>query len=246
MTYRERLCWLTAEIRGRTSPLLVANIADEDLPLLEVTAGLLRCCLEATEGVEALLTAGRYEAVFPIERAAWEIWSEFRFLIGRESRKRDAVKVEVNAILEVIETLPKIDKGAAPDDLLQRNEELLRLREGAYPELVAEVRGQRKKKQFHWSGQRRTDVFAATETDRLVYSLLSWEAHPVMGILRDVKTQRTDGGIELRFASPASEAPDLRERPAWSVTGYLWYLWVQFAKLWHIPSFELPDAVASA
>jgi hypothetical protein len=79
MNHRERLHWLIAELRTRTHPLTVENVPPEDMGLLEVTAGLLRCCIEAAEAADTLLTTGRYEGLFPIERAAWEIWNEFEF-----------------------------------------------------------------------------------------------------------------------------------------------------------------------
>lgn len=66
-----------------------------------------------------------------------------------------------------------------------------------------------------------------------------------MGVHRNVEVSVEGGEATVRFTKDAADPTDFMERSAWAVTGYIWHLWNGFARLWQLPNFELPDALAA-
>jgi hypothetical protein len=77
----------------------------ELVPLVEATGAFVRGCWEAARGVLVLAMAGEYGGIGAAERQAWEMWNEVEFLLLSADPPRNGVKVQVNALIDVIELL---------------------------------------------------------------------------------------------------------------------------------------------
>jgi hypothetical protein len=100
--------------------------------------------------------------------------------------------------------------------------------EASHPDVVDEVRQQRKKKRHHWSGQSRTSIVGRTDAARSVYKMLSWEAHPDIGPIRDVSTDDRDG-VSYLDLTVSADVDALVERAASSTSECLLRAWNAFA-----------------
>ena len=139
--------WLTSEIRRRLEEATVTSITDDNAKLLAVSTGLLRCCVAHVDGLSSVLREFNFDSGFVLQRAIWEYWREFVFLIRRETAAEDAVRFETNCVMDVLETVRSsdgqhVERAAAAEEWLNT----LRMR---YPTIVGEVTTQRKKRRGH-------------------------------------------------------------------------------------------------
>lgn len=200
------------------------GLRPEFVPLVEATGAFVRGCWEAARGVLVLATAGEYGGIAAAERQAWEMWNELEYLLRSSDPPRNGVKVQVNALIEVIAHLTDVDVAA---EMLEKNTTGLAKFEAGYPDVVAEVKAQRKRWK-HWSGQSRTSIVAPTGSARSVYKMLSWETHPDIGPIRDVSTEQRDGVTYLDL-TVSVDIDALLERSASSTSECLLRAWNAFA-----------------
>jgi hypothetical protein len=244
MNYRDRMKWLTTEIRKRIGAAEVVTTSTRNAELLKVTAGLFRCCLEQVEALSATLAAEKFEGSFVIQRAIWEYWKEFEFLVARDSRDDDAIRFEVNTVLDVLETLRALPE--PDDDALPDTERWLARLEDRYADIVVEMRRRREKRRGHWSGKGRSKIFGPPGAPSIAYRALSWQTHPELAVFREVNVEVHNEHTILRVVPETIDRTEVAERAAYTATGMLWYFWCEFAQLWQMEPFSLPDARASA
>ena len=212
-------------VTARLNVVQLRGLRPELIPLVEVSAALVRGCLDNSRGVLTLAEAGEYGGSASAERSAWEAWYELKYLLLTPDPPRDAARVQVNALLQVIELLEKRSEWAA---MLEKNQNALAIFETTHPDVVAEVRTQRKKDRRHWSGRSRTTVVAPTEPAKDAYKALSWETHPDVASIRDVSAVLRDGIGYLNFRLEDNDAAV--ERSASSASECLLRAWNAFAQ----------------
>jgi hypothetical protein len=102
------------------------------------------------------------------------------------------------------------------------------------------MRAVRKKgKNLHWSGTSRTNAYASDDANKLVYKLLSWEAHPIAIGLRDVEIDASASSATVSF-KPTENAEALGERIAWAVGHSLLFVWNDYAAVWGFEAMPSP------
>lgn len=232
--HRERLATIVGQVRDRLAGLHVFLPEDDGLPLLEVTSALLRGCLDAADAVLRLSEHG-YQGLHAVERAAWEHWKELEFLLARQTRFRDARKVQINATIEVLDFLR--GRADTPPGMIERTQDTLAGQEREWPAEVAEVRDQRKRRKFHWSGESRSSVVAPAGSASDVYRLLSWESHPDVASIRDVTATRNGDEGDVTFHEP-EDLQVMIDRSTWSTRKCLTRAWNVFASAWGLDQID--------
>jgi len=222
---RRRLAYVVEEVSQRLLVVPLRGLRPEHVPLVEASGAFVRGCWEAARGVLALARVGEYGGIAAAERQAWEMWSELDYLLLGPDPPRNGVKVQVNAFIDVIELLTKLD---VPAEVRENNTAGLARFESSHPEVVAEVRLQRKS-QKHWSGKSRTSIVGPTDATRSVYKVLSWETHPDIGPIRDISTEERDGVTYLDLTVRA-DVDAVVERSASSTSECLLRAWNAFAQ----------------
>lgn len=229
MYHQTRLATVIAAVEERLARVRVSPMSDNLIPLLEVTAAVVRGCLDAARGVLALAKAPEWGGIVAAERSAWEMWNELKFLLRAEDPPNEAVKVQVNALIDVIGLLETVT--TAPEGMLDRNRDGLAQFERKYPALVEKVCKQRKDRKMHWSGRSRTAVVGPDAASKAVYKMLSWDTHPDIVSIRDIAATIRDGVGTLDFGE-SRDVPELVERPCSSASESLLRSWNLFAEFW--------------
>jgi hypothetical protein len=140
---RRRLRYVVAEVSRRVRTVPLHGLKPELVPLVEATGAFVRGCWEAARGVLVLAMAGEYGGIGAAERQAWEMWNEVEFLLLSADPPRNGVKVQVNALIDVIELLTAL---SYPAEMFEKNTAGLAKFEASHPDVVDEVRQQRKKR----------------------------------------------------------------------------------------------------
>jgi hypothetical protein len=194
---------------------------------VEVCGALVRGCLEGARAVLLLANANEFGGIAAVERSVWEMWSEMDYLLSSADPARNARKIQINALIEVIELLTE---RSAPQAMIDNNKNGLAKFEAAYPDIVKEVRGQRKKKRYHWTGGSRSKVIGSSSSAATsVYKMLSWETHPDVVSIRDIEAITDGNGGYLEFnATP--DATAFVERSASATSECLLRAWNAFAQ----------------
>jgi hypothetical protein len=222
---RRRLSYIVAEVSKRLKVIPLHGLTPELVPLVEASGAFVRGCWEAARGVLVLAAASEYGGIVAAERQAWEMWNELEYLLLSADPPRNGLKVQVNALIEVVELLTVLN---VSPELLARNNGSLAELATAHPDVVAEVRQQRKKGRHHWSGQSRTLVVGKTDASRAVYKMLSWEAHPDIGPIRDISTEDRDG-VSYLVLTDLDDVDTAVERSASNASECLLSAWNAFA-----------------
>lgn len=222
---RRRLSYVVAEVSKRLKVIPLHGLTPGLEPLVEASGAFVRGCWEAAKGVLILAVANEYSGIVAVERQAWEMWSDLEFLLLSADPPRNGLKVQINALIELVELLSVL---GIPNEMLAENKQVLTKFELSHPDVVAEVKAQRKRNRHHWSGQSRTSIVGKTEASRAVYKMLSWEAHPDMGPIRDISTEVRDGVSYLLLNEPEDIGPHV-ERSASSTSECLLRAWNAFA-----------------
>jgi|GEM_PF-3666127 len=235
---QRRLAIVVEEVSRRLADVRVPGMTANLVPLLEVTGAFVQGCLDAGRGVLAMSRAKEHGGIVAAERSAWEMWNELDYLLRRPDPPMEAVKVQVNAILEITSWMKEQEHVSS--DVLNRNEEGLSRFQRDYPEIVRAVSEQRKKGRFHWSGKSRSKIVGPTAKAADVYKLLSWETHPDILSIRDVEATFVQRDGVLTLNSPQNSLViTLTERSASSTSECLLRAWNAFAQFWMLEVLEL-------
>ncbi len=237
MNNLERLTFVIEGVGQRMVLVSLDEMNEDGCALLEVAGAYLRGCFEAACGVATLAAFSEYGGLFAAERAAWEMGQELEYLLRCDKPAEGAIKAKVNATLELLEYVEEGDEGTG---LKAANELALAAYEARYPLLVAEVRKQRLDRRFHWSGERsRSAVVASPGSKKRLYGMLSWEAHPVMCVIRDVEAVPREGKTVLKFVEADNPKRGM-ERAAWATGEYLHRAWNDFAAAFGQEPIDFP------
>lgn len=206
--------------------------------LLRVTTELLLSIVASAEAVDCLLDQPQFTATAPLERAAWEISSEFDFLVARTTAAEDASRSRIHAFLDMSEHAEKSME--ASSTLRAGLAEEINAYERAKPALVQEMRALRKSsKRVPWSGKQLMDVYGANDASRSAYKLLSWQSHPKSTGIHGVEVHRSDARVSVVIPA-VQDIEAHKERVAWAVGHSLLYVWNTFATIWQLRPIESP------
>ena len=237
----DRLDWLIQQIEELVKQDSLPPVDAELLVLFSVTGAWFNTALTRTRAILMLLKHGLQEAVAPTQRALWELWTEWHYLLKHGDRIRNALKVRLNAMVEAVDSLNNEQHKLPPAMILQMKQDVQEF-EAQYPSVSAEIRAQRKKRKFHWSGLSRSEMERTLSGSTFVYQYLSWDAHGVMNPIRDVSWDFNNEIAHFRFGRRETESEI--DQQAWMSGGVLFYIYNDFAQLWGLPPVVLPDAKA--
>jgi len=235
----QRLDWLIKQIEGRVKGADDPQVPPEFLVVFTVTGAWLNRALTEAKAILLLTTQGLAEAVGPLQRALWELWIDWRYLLNRGDRPLNAAKATLSAMLEGLDVFEAYLGTCHPTTLARLKQDVEEF-EAGHPRASAEVRAQREKRKYHWSGLSRSGMERSLAGSAVVYKLLSWEAHGVVSPVRDVSFELNDEVAHSRFGQEILES-DVN-RAAWITGGVLFYAYNDFALLWGLPAVVLPRA----
>lgn len=234
-----RLDWLIGEVEEHLTNRDVPPQAEQSPDVFMVTSLWLNSAVTQAKAILLLITQGLPEAVGPLQRALWERWTEWRYLLRHGDRALNAAKVNLNAMLEALDTVGA-QPGKLEPSMLAQMERTVQEFEAQHPRASTEIRAQRKKHMFHWSGMSRSKMEQTLGGDAFVYQYLSWDAHGAMGSIRDISIELNEEVAKFRFGRQEDES-DLN-RHAWMSGGVLFYIYNDFAELWGLPPVVVPHA----
>jgi len=232
----ERLDWLIQQIEEKVRRCGEPKVPPDLMEAFVVTSTWLNNALTHAKAILTLISQGLPDAVGPTQRALYELWIDWRFLLRHGDRNFNAAKVNINAMLEALESFEKQPARIDPKefaDARRRTREF----ELRYPEASAEVRTQRGRRKYHWSGISRSEMERTLGGSAFAYQFLSWDAHGTMGPIRDVSFKLSDGMAHFRFGRLETESSV--KFCAWMNGGVLYYIYNDFARLWGLPTIVL-------
>jgi hypothetical protein len=235
----QRLDWLIRQVekcvKGRDEP----QVAPELVEVFVVTSTWLNTALAESKAILLLVMQGLAEAVGPLQRALWELWIEWRYCLRHGDRSLNAAKVILNAMLEALEPFEG-QAGVFEASVLARLKGSAQEFEAQHARAAVELRAQRQKRRYHWSGLSRSEMERTLGGNPLIYRMLSWDAHAVVSVIRDASFELTDTVARFHFGREASQSD--ANWLAFANGGVLFYIYNDFAQLWGLPPVVLPHA----
>jgi hypothetical protein len=183
--------------------------------------------------INLLIQNDQSDAVGPLQRALHELWVEFRYLMRDGEASRNAQLLAINATFEVTDFARKYRR-QFDHASLKRIVRTLRSYKRESPTLYERIVSQRRARRFHWSGLSRTKLAGKFSPDAVVYKGLSWEAHAVLGAVRDIEISEGDGFGRFQYR-PMMGAEDSAEQEALMAGRILYNLWNEFASAFSLP-----------
>jgi len=234
-----RLYWIIGEVEEQLANRDVPPQAEQLPDVFMVTSLWLNSVLTQAKGILLLITQGLPGAVGPLQRALWEHWTEWRYLLNHGDRGLNAAKVNLNAMLEALDHA-EAQAGTLEPSMLARLERTVQEFEAQHPRASTEVRAQRKKDKFHWSGMSRAVLEQTVGGSTFAHQYLSWEADGIMGPIRDISIEPNGEVPNLRFGRQKDES-EINQN-AWISGVVLFYMYDEFARMWGFPPIVTPDA----
>jgi Family of unknown function (DUF5677) len=233
----ERLAWLFGEVERFASNSRVSLCDPADIEVFHVTASWLARCTEMAKAISVLAHNELHASTGVVLRSLWELWIDWRYLLKVGDRRLNAAKVLLNA---QIAALDFVDAHASQfeEGYLQKLHQNVAEFEAGHPEVSAQVRKQRSKKQFHWSGLTFSQMERLLAPEATVYGQLSWEPHSTVTTIRDVSLDVEDSDAFFRFGQ--TEEAIRPEFMLFSAGGVLFFVYNDFARLWGLQSIAAP------
>lgn len=233
-----RLDGLLWEITKRLDQSLQISLKkkEEAEPLIVCTS-LLRLVLSYAQAVNVLLHEKMWEAVVPLERAIYEMWVEFRYIVRIGDRTENSRRLMVNATMEFSE-FAIANRRSFPGGV-QGCIDSLRSYKSDYPEIYKTIRQQRGKRRFHWSGLSRSALVKELAPDDVFYQGLSWEVHAVLSPIRDINiSSEEEDSTRLDFR-PLHDMDEQIEMQAFSVGGMVSNFWNEYATVFGLEQIDI-------
>jgi hypothetical protein len=199
---REMLRWVLERIfHSSRRDVHLVDVSPQDQLVLDAAMPLLRAACALADAIWAISRRRILETSYPLLRSLLEVWADFRLLLSPGSPADRAALMRLwaaHAIADYHEPTPGEIKA-----------ELTRLKK-LLPEQFKVIESRRaKSKTGHWSGTGRKRLITeqcGPEYGKM-YELLSWDTHPIVQVLLDVDTVKTEAGSMRRYAhrSPQGE-----------------------------------------
>jgi uncharacterized protein DUF5677 len=234
----ERIEWLVREVEARASGASLRPPPPQDVEVFHVTASWLARSMELAKGVSLLVGNQLYAPAGVALRSLWELWIDWRYLLRVGDRSLNAAKVLLNAQLATLD-FADAHLDCFDRKYLQKLHQNVADFEARHPEASAQVRRQRSKKRFHWSGLAYSRMERELAPGAGVYGPLSWEPHSTVTTIRDVSVDIGDADVFFRFGQTEDAIrPDFM---LFSAGGVLFYIYNDFSKMWGLPAINLPE-----
>ncbi|HVA00352.1 MAG TPA: DUF5677 domain-containing protein [Terriglobia bacterium] len=231
----ERIDWLIEQVEGRGSNTTVPPLDPQDIEVFHITASWLARCTSLTKGLLVLVRDRLYEPAGVVHRSSWELWIDWKYLLRVGNRRLNAAKVLLSAQIGTLE-FTDFHHDAFDSGYLERLHQNLLDFESRHPEASAEVRQQRRKRYFHWSGLTYSRMERELAGEPGIYGALSWEVHGTVSPMRDVQLDVSDNAAFFRFGqTEETYRPDFL---LFSVGGVLFHVYNDFADMWGLQPIE--------
>jgi hypothetical protein len=235
-----RLNWLIERIEERVTNC--HNITPPDSPgsveLLVVTSSWMVTCLTQAKAVLTLLVEDLQAGAGPLFRTLWELWIDWRYLLRVGNRCINASKVLLNAQLEALEYFETLPQAVEPGQLSRIRANIQKF-EREHAGASKQIREQREKGRHHWSGLTYSAMERELAPGPSLYRPLSWEAHAVMGPIRDVAVNVAEDATYFQFAQRDENTVLNQSFLAFSSGGALFYIYNEYADMWGLPAIDL-------
>jgi hypothetical protein len=218
----------------------VENVTQGNVALLLVTTSWLETSTRYGEAIRTLLAEDCSGGVGPLERALWEMWINWKFLLNHSSdRDRSAAKVLLLARIEGIEFSKKHAgdvRKTTLDSLQTELDGLVRLYPEAYDEVMAQRNG--RPRRWTWSGISYTQMEQDVTIEPVLYKLLSWDTHGTVGTYRDVRVKREGQEVFVTFGRRDDDPMANPARVAYLATEVLYDMFEDWRELWKLPALH--------
>ena len=232
----ERLEWVVRQAEARLEGHAAVKVRPETFEVFWVTATMIATAVKYGKAMATLLRGDLLDAAWPVERALLELYNDFQYLLRHESAQGCAIKILISATIELLE-FHRMEMSTRSDESIATLEESLANYGREFPELYAEVREQRKRRKFHWSGLSRIAIEKIVAPDAGMYKYLSWQAHSIITPLHGLSLTMAEEHIRVDFTE-YRDAFVNPGRAAWSVGGLLLNMWNEFARFSGVPSIR--------
>ncbi|MFZ5450884.1 MAG: DUF5677 domain-containing protein [Thermodesulfobacteriota bacterium] len=235
----DRFEWLIDTLLLKAKQVDVSRLTDpNNIEVMLVATGLVERALSYSSAIRTLIINNQTADSQPLQRAIYELWIEHKYLLSVGEPLINAIKAQINANFEAIEFAEARPESFSSDRLdgIKRNIDFWSIE---HPNIIKEIRDQRKKRRFHWSGVSRSQMERAVMPAPEVYQMLSWEAHAVLSPIRDVEFFKGDSEYRLWF-EPRNTPTVNPEWVSYFAGGILYYMWNSYAEFFGLPSIELP------
>jgi hypothetical protein len=220
----------------------IDNITPDVIALFLVTTSWLEIATRYCAALRVLLTEKQNAAVGPLERAIWEMWINWRYLLTSDNPEKSAAKVLLTAKIDALDFLkkqPEVREGTI-EQLRSGLEALMRL----YPDAYTDVQKQRERRPVEWSGVPYATMEKKIAPNSALYKLLSWDAHSTIGTPRDVGVSIEDGVARITFGRHADDPVANPARIAYLAGEVLYGMFDDWRQFWKLP--PLGQVVSSA
>lgn len=235
----DRFEWLIDILLRKTRQIEIVRFPDpNNVEVMLVTTGLIERALSFSSAIRTLINNDQTSDSQPLQRAIYELWIEHAYLLTVGEPSVNAVKAQINATFEALE-FAETRKENFPSDGLDGIRHNIAFWSKEHPEIVKEVRTQRQKRRFHWSGVSRSQMERAVMPAPDVYQMLSWEAHAVLSSIRDVEFIKEGSTYNLWFEPQITPTVD-PEFVSYMVGGILYNMWNRQAEFFGLQIVELP------
>lgn len=235
----ERFEWLLGTLLLRTKNIEVVSLPDpNNIEVMLVATGLVERALSYSSAIRTLINNDQTAETQPLQRAIYELWVEHKYLLTVGEPSINAIKAQINATFEALE-FAEARKESFSSDVLDRIRRNITFWSEEYANILKEVRTQRQKRRFHWSGVSRSQMERKVMPAPDVYQMLSWEAHAVLSSIRDVEFIKKDSTYTLWFEPQNTPTID-SEMVSWFIGGILYYMWNSHAEFFGLPTIDLP------
>jgi hypothetical protein len=155
------------------------------------------------KAIGTLIKAGGAEATAPLYRSVYEILLEMKNLLEHGNSEENSAKFIINSALDVEEFIEDSEIFKT-EELISHIKEVIRFNQNIYPSICSQIKNQRKKRNFNWSGESRSKVERKVYGSKdSAYKIMSWEAHSLLAPLKlnDIKLIKDEKFYLLKFGS---------------------------------------------
>lgn len=221
---------IAARLRSTPSINLVGS---DSIAQLLVTTSWLETATRYGEALRVLLANDQEAATGPLERALWEMWINWKYLLKSANREHAAAKVLLTAKIDAAE-FSKTPLGCSSSSITALEADVDAWAK-LFPDAFSDVSAQRGQRKFNWSGI----SFAAMERKiapaPTLYKLLSWDSHATIGTVRDVRIRIAGDGVTVSFGRAEDDALGSSARMAYLATEVLFHMFEDWRELWRLP-----------
>jgi hypothetical protein len=241
------LDYLRPKLRARI------DIPDSEIEAVAAMMTLMRVMVTQAESILVLARTEFAEAGGSNLRTMFEAWCDIRIILGEGDLNENGRRFRIFGLLEIGDFM-RATASARDDNAkeIETVEKELAPYEKNYPDLVAAVKAERKKKSKLWSGKTRSSMLhllsksstreesAPNSSERPalldMFKFLSWDSHNIVTGVLDVTIDEDERGeIRLNFGHRQTQA-ESGEFNCGLAALMLSDSWLHFARAFNLPT----------